>query len=121
MSLLFRHAFGIFLVLFPALTLATTDDRNGVLDNGLSYRIRHTARPVGTAAFRLLVNAGEVDVSDTSLQGAVHLIEHMAFRDTDAFPDGTLVPWLRSQGVLFGPDLNGQTRTGFTSYQFSLR
>ncbi|WP_188702534.1 M16 family metallopeptidase [Silvimonas iriomotensis] len=110
----------VFLGLLPALACATTDDRTGVLDNGLSYRIRHTSRPIGVAAFRLLVNAGEVDVTDPALQGAAHLIEHMAFRDTDAFPGGELVPWLRSQGVLFGPDLNGQTRTGFTSFQFSL-
>ncbi|BCL75367.1 peptidase M16 [Jeongeupia sp. HS-3] len=100
--------------------LADSGDRVGALDNGLKYAIRHTDRPVGEIEFRLIVNAGEVDVQDARLEGGMHLIEHLAFRDTEAYPNGTLIPYLRTQGFRFGEHLNGWTLPAATTYQLAL-
>ncbi|AOX99290.1 pitrilysin family protein [Jeongeupia sp. USM3] len=110
----------LFWILVCCAGLAQAADRIGVLDNGLGYAIRHTDRPVGEVEFRLVVNAGEVDVGDATLDGGMHLIEHMAFRDTDAYPNGTLVPYLRTQGFRFGEHLNGWTSSSATVYQLAL-
>ncbi len=96
------------------------EDRQGTLENGLSYIVRQTSRPLGEAEFRLVVQAGELDVSSEKNQGAMHLIEHMAFRNTKDFPNGSLVPFLRSKGFRFGLHLNGATRPEVTTYQLSL-
>ncbi|MGL4605285.1 MAG: insulinase family protein, partial [Iodobacter sp.] len=95
-------------------------DRQGTLDNGLSYIVRQSSRPVGEAEFRLVVKAGELDVTGEKSQGAMHLIEHMAFRNTKDYPDGSLVPFLRGKGFRFGLHMNGATRPGVTTYQLSL-
>ncbi|MBM3114200.1 M16 family metallopeptidase [Jeongeupia naejangsanensis] len=109
----------LFWMLVCCAGLAQAVDRIGVLDNGLKYAIRHTDQPAGEVEFRLVVNAGEIDVADAGLEGGMHLIEHMAFRDTDAYPSGTLVPYLRTQGFRFGEHLNGWTSPSATQYQLA--
>src|SRR5699024_12031058 len=56
--------------------------RKGVLDNGMTYYIRHNAKPEGQAEFWIVHNVGAVQEED-SQQGLAHFLEQMAFNGTE--------------------------------------
>ncbi len=92
--------------------------RTGVLDNGMSYYIRHNAKPANQAEFWIMHNVGALQEED-SQQGLAHFLEHMAFNGTKNFPDKNLLNWCESVGIKFGEDLNAFTTQEFTCYQLS--
>lgn len=89
--------------------------RIGRLSNGLTYYIRHNARPEKRVEMRLVVNAGSVLEDDDQL-GLAHFMEHMNFNGTTHFPKNELVSYLQSIGVEFGADLNAYTSFDETIY-----
>jgi len=89
--------------------------RIGRLPNGLTYYIRHNARPEKRVEMRLVVNAGSVLEDDDQL-GLAHFMEHMNFNGTKRFPKNELVNYLQSIGVQFGADLNAYTGFDETVY-----
>ena len=89
--------------------------RKGVLDNGLTYYIRHNAKPANQAEFFIFHNVGAMQEED-SQQGLAHFLEHMAFNGTKNFPDKNLINWLESIGVKFGENLNAGTAKELTVY-----
>ena len=52
--------------------------RKGVLDNGMTYYIRHNNKPANQAEFWIFDNVGALQEED-SQQGLAHFLEHMAF------------------------------------------
>jgi zinc protease len=95
----------------PIDTLVTV----GELPNGLKYFIRENRKPESRAELRLVVNAGSL-MEDDDQQGLAHFVEHMAFNGTQNFPKQSLVNYLESIGLRFGPDLNAQTSFDETVY-----
>ncbi len=93
--------------------------RTGKLPNGLTYYIRHNAKPENRAELRLAVHAGSV-LEDDDQQGLAHLNEHMSFNGTTEFPHNTLESFLEEHGARFGADLNAYTSFDETVYQESL-
>lgn len=89
--------------------------RMGVLDNGLTYYIRHNAKPEKQAEFFIFHNVGAMQEED-SQQGLAHFLEHMAFNGTKNFPGKGLINWLETIGVKFGQNLNAGTSTELTVY-----
>lgn len=87
----------------------------GRLNNGLVYYIRSNAMPAGKIHYRLVVNAGSTSESDAQ-QGLAHFLEHIAFKGSDSFPPGRLIPELESAGVKLGRDLNARTKTDETVF-----
>ncbi len=87
----------------------------GRLSNGLTYYIRHNAKPEQRAELRLVVNAGSV-LEDEDQLGLAHFMEHMNFNGTKRFPKNELVNYLQSIGVEFGADLNAYTSFDETIY-----
>ena len=87
----------------------------GKLPNGLTYYIRHNAKPENKVELRLVVNAGSV-LEDSSQQGLAHFMEHMNFNGLKHFPKNELVNYLQSIGVKFGADLNAYTGFDETVY-----
>lgn len=59
--------------------------RQGRLDNGLSYYIRHTRLQPGLASFYLVQNVGSL-MEEKNQNGLAHFLEHMAFNATETFP-----------------------------------
>ncbi|KQC31669.1 hypothetical protein AAY42_07920 [Flagellimonas eckloniae] len=91
----------------------------GKLKNGLTYYIRHNAKPKNKAELRLVVKAGSV-LEDEDQQGLAHFLEHMAFNGTKNFPKNELIDYLQSLGIEFGADLNAHTGFDETVYKLSV-
>jgi len=91
----------------------------GTLSNGLSYYIRRNIRPENRAELRLVVKAGSV-LEEEDQQGLAHFVEHMAFNGTARFPKNSLVNWLESIGMRFGPETNAYTSFDETVYQLEV-
>jgi zinc protease len=89
--------------------------RTGTLDNGLSYYLRHNAKPENRVELRLAVKAGSI-LEDEDQQGLAHFLEHMAFNGSKNFKKNELVDYLQTIGVKFGPDLNAYTSFDETVY-----
>ena len=87
----------------------------GKLANGLTYYIRHNAKPENKVELRLVVNAGSI-LEDSSQQGLAHFMEHMNFNGLKHFPKNEIVNYLQSIGVKFGADLNAYTGFDETVY-----
>ncbi len=92
--------------------------RKGVLDNGLTYYIRHNAKPENQAEFYIFHNVGAIQEEDAQ-QGLAHFTEHMAFNGTKNFPGKRLIEWAESIGVKFGYNLNAATGLDITYYNMS--
>lgn len=88
----------------------------GALPNGLRYVVLPHAEPRGRVALRLLVQAGSLQETDAE-RGLAHFVEHMAFRGTRRFPNGTLVDALQRHGFAFGADVSAFTFPHYTIYQ----
>jgi len=82
--------------------------RYGKLENGLTYYIRHNAKPENRVQLRLAVHAGSMQEDDDQL-GLAHFTEHMLFNGTKNFEKNDIVDFLQSVGVEFGADLNAYT------------
>ncbi len=91
----------------------------GRLPNGLSYFIRRNVKTENRAELRLVVNAGSV-LEEDDQQGLAHFVEHMAFNGTARFPKNSLVNWLESIGMRFGPETNAYTSFDETVYQLEV-
>ena len=92
--------------------------RKGVLDNGMTYYIRHNDKPAGQAEFWIFDNVGALQEED-SQQGLAHFLEHMAFNGTENFPGKNMISYLESVGVKFGANLNAFTAQEMTCYNMS--
>src|SRR3954468_15535145 len=64
--------------------------KQGVLRNGLRYAIYPNGEPKGRVSLRLLVAVGSMQET-TEERGLAHFVEHMAFRGTKSYPNGSLV------------------------------
>ena len=89
--------------------------RKGVLENGLTYYIRHNAKPEGQADFYIYDRVGAVQEEDLQI-GLAHFLEHMAFNGTKNFPGKNMINYLESVGVKFGANLNAWTAMEQTQY-----
>lgn len=92
--------------------------RIGRLDNGMTYYIRHNARPEKQADFYIAQKVGSILEEDNQC-GLAHFLEHMCFNGTTHFPDNTLREYLESIGVKFGTNLNAYTAVDETVYNIS--
>lgn len=124
--MLLRKLFYFFLLLFTCFNVAFSqslteklpvDDKMkvGKLSNGLTYIIRHNAKPENKVELRLVVNAGSI-LEDADQQGLAHFTEHMAFNGSKHFQKNELVDFLQKIGVQFGADLNAYTGFDETVY-----
>ena len=93
--------------------------RTGTLANGLTYYVRENREPRDRAELRLAVDAGSV-LEEDDQRGLAHLLEHMAFNGTEAFPEQELVRYLESTGMRFGPDVNAYTSFDETVYMLQV-
>ena len=91
----------------------------GKLDNGLTYYIKHNAKPKNKAELRLVLKAGSI-LEDEDQLGLAHFVEHMAFNGTKSFEKNKLIDYLQSLGVEFGADLNAHTGFDETVYKLSV-
>jgi zinc protease len=93
--------------------------RRGVLPNGLRYLVMRNATPKGAMSMRFAVDVGSYEEADAE-RGLAHFVEHMAFRSTRKFGDGSpekiFAPW----GVAFGRDQNAATTQFDTTYQLDI-
>lgn len=92
--------------------------RKGVLDNGMTYYIRHNSKPENQAEFWIFDNVGALQEED-SQQGLAHFLEHMAFNGTVNYPGKALINYLENIGVRFGYNLNAFTAQEMTCYNMS--
>ena len=89
--------------------------RIGVLDNGMSYFIRHNEKPKGQASFYIYHDVGAVQEDDDQ-QGLAHFLEHMAFNGSANLPGKQMIEKLETIGVQFGYNLNAFTSWDCTEY-----
>ena len=89
--------------------------RVGKLDNGLTYYIRHNAKPEGMGNFYIVHDVGAIQEDDNQ-QGLAHFLEHMAFNGTKNFPEKSMIEYLESVGIKFGANLNAFTSWDLTQY-----
>ncbi len=92
--------------------------RFGVLDNALTYYIRHNEKPKGQADFYIVSHVGAIQEDDDQ-QGLAHFLEHMAFNGTLNMPGKEIIEYLESIGVKFGANLNASTSWDQTIYMMA--
>ncbi|MBO7557949.1 MAG: insulinase family protein [Bacteroidaceae bacterium] len=92
--------------------------RQGVLPNGMTYYVRKALQKKHIGEFRLVQRTGSLVETDTEL-GMAHFLEHMMFKGTKHYPGNTIIDFLRSIGVAFGPDVNARTSFENTLYILS--
>ncbi len=95
-----------------------TSVRKGVLENGLTYYIRHNALPENRAEFYLATNVGAVQEAEDQ-DGLAHFLEHMCFNGTKNFPDKGILDYLQSIGASFGGNVNAMTSVEQTVYMLT--
>lgn len=88
------------------------------LDNGLAYVILPSTEPPGKVSIKLYVAAGSLMEAENE-QGLAHFLEHLTFRGSSHFPEGT-VTYLQKLGSSFGPDINASTSFFETIYQLEI-
>ncbi len=92
--------------------------RYGVLDNGLTYYIRHNETPKNRAEFHIAQRVGSV-LEEENQRGLAHFLEHMAFNGTGNFPGKNMLNYLEYNGIKFGVDINAYTGMDETVYRVS--
>ncbi len=95
-----------------------TNVRIGVLDNGLTYYIRHNEQPKERCEFHIAQAVGAI-LEEDHQNGLAHFLEHMAFNGTKNFPDKLLINYFESVGVGFGSNINAYTSLDETVYRLS--
>ena len=89
--------------------------RVGVLENGMTYYIRHNEKPKGQASFYIYHDVGAIQEEDDQ-QGLAHFLEHMAFNGSENLPEKAMIEQLETIGVQFGLNLNAFTSWDCTEY-----
>ena len=92
--------------------------RTGVLDNGITYYIRHNEEPKNRASFYVIQNVGALLEKDNQ-NGLAHFLEHMAFNGTESFPGKGIIDGFEKFGVKFGQNINAYTAYNETVYNIS--
>ena len=92
--------------------------RKGVLENGITYYIRHNEEPKERASFYIMQNVGAL-LEEDNQNGLAHFLEHMAFNGTEHFPGKGIINTLQKNGVEFGRNLNAYTSFDETVYNIS--
>ncbi|MCU4177656.1 M16 family metallopeptidase [Carboxylicivirga sp. N1Y90] len=92
--------------------------RTGVLENGMTYYIRHNQEPKERASFYIIQNVGAI-LEEDSQNGLAHFLEHMAFNGTKHFPGKGIISSLERHGVAFGRNINAYTAQDETVYNIS--
>ncbi len=92
--------------------------RTGVLENGLTYYIRHNQEPKERASFYIIQNVGAI-LEEDSQDGLAHFLEHMAFNGTKHFPGKGVISTLEKHGIAFGRNINAYTAQDETVYNIS--
>ncbi len=97
---------------------ADTTVETGVLENGLTYYVRHCDSPKEHVNFNLLVRGGSV-IEEENERGIAHFVEHMLFRGTKHFPkQKDVIGFMNRNGVRFGNDANAST--SYTTVEYHL-
>lgn len=89
--------------------------RYGILDNGLTYYIRHNDTEKERADFYIVQNVGAI-LEEDSQNGLAHFLEHIAFNGTKNFPGKGIINYLETIGVKFGANINAYTSLDETVY-----
>lgn len=89
--------------------------RHGILDNGMTYYIRHNEKPAQRADFYIAQKVGSI-LEEENQRGLAHFLEHMAFNGTKNLPGMTLRDYLQRRGIKFGENLNAGTGIDQTVY-----
>jgi zinc protease len=92
--------------------------RMGKLDNGLTYYIRHNAKPENRAEFYLFTNVGAIQENEHQ-DGLAHFLEHMALNGTKNLPGKMMINYLESIGCSFGANINASTGVEQTMYMLN--
>lgn len=96
-----------------------TTVRFGILENGLTYYIRHNKYPKGQADFFIAQKVGSIQEEDNQL-GLAHFLEHMAFNGTENFKGRkTMLNYLEQNGAQFGTNVNAYTSYDETVYNLT--
>ena len=90
----------------------------GKLDNGMTYYIRHNAKPADRAEFYLATNVGALQEAPDQ-DGLAHFLEHMCFNGTKNFPGKGILNYLESIGASFGGNVNASTGIEQTIYMLT--
>jgi zinc protease len=94
------------------------DLRYGILDNGLTYYIKHNDVVKDRADFYIVQNVGAI-LEEDNQDGLAHFLEHMAFNGTKNFPGKDLINYLETIGVKFGNNINAYTSLDETVYNLT--
>lgn len=113
----------LILMLSSALSLSAIAEKTephitqGQLANGLRYTLVPLHNTPNRIDVRLSVNAGSVDETQDQIGGA-HMVEHMAFRGSQAYPQGVM-KMLLDNGWKRAQSYNAVTNANTTTYMFS--
>lgn len=88
----------------------------GKLNNGFTYHLK--VMPSPQIEIRFVVRAGAQD-EEKNQKGIAHLIEHLAFRESKHFPNGTRA-FLQEKGLRNGKDIGGSTGDNTTVYSLTI-
>ncbi len=91
----------------------------GQLPNGLRFAVMHNASPKGVAAVQYRIAAGTAQEIAGQVEFA-HLVEHLCFGASAAFPKGDAIGQLQSAGMQIGNDIGGFTTPKGTLYTVSV-
>lgn len=93
--------------------------RYGELPNGFRFAMMHSAEPKGVVVinYRIAVGTAEEGVQEKEY---AHLVEHLAFGQTTAFPKGDAISQLQAAGMQLGNDVNGFTTPRGTVYALTV-
>lgn len=89
----------------------------GVLDNGLRYTLAPLSGQKQRVDVRLSVDVGSIDEQDDQ-SGVAHMLEHMVFRASAAYPQGVATQ-LHQQGWVRAQHYNAMTNYERTLYMMS--
>lgn len=89
------------------------------LDNGMRVWIRPNANPPGRVYLWLRIATGSLNETESE-RGLAHLLEHMAFRNSANFPNGTMFTRFEEIGLRPGAHQNAFTGHEHTTYTITL-
>lgn len=92
--------------------------RYGKLENGLTYYIKHNAKPEQRAEFFLVANVGAIEETPAQ-DGLAHFFEHMALNGSKHLPGKMMLDYFQTIGVEFGRNINASTGVEQTMYLLS--
>ncbi|MFB0974234.1 MAG: pitrilysin family protein, partial [Bacteroidales bacterium] len=92
--------------------------RSGVLDNGMTFYIRHNDKPANRAEFYFLSKEGAIQETPAQA-GLAHFQEHMCLNGSKNFPGKGIINYLQTIGASFGGNINASTGVERTQYMFN--